>query len=217
VPHPERIPANVFASYCRRDCARRVVEDLIRSGSGGNAAGPCRTRRLPADNLDKRRASRRKSRTTSIFRHRPLGPRNGRRRNASSPARHPRTRAECGRAPRRPPERTVATRVKTSSTLRMPGTRRSHPDLALESRSPFLETRPASPVRLDVEPPLAQKAKRFPALSEARTRDSAANDVLSRRSAPFWDTATGEPRSGAGSAPAVEAYGRQDQGDAAEG
>ena len=65
---------------------------------------------------------------------------------------------------------------------------------------------------------LSSESQEISSAFRARMRDSTADDVLlSRRGAPFWDTATGEPRPGAGSAPAVEAYGRQDQGDAAEG
>ena len=47
---------------------------------------------------------------------------------------------------------------------------------------------------------------------------SSTDDVLGRRRRPFGLSATPEDRDpGAGSAPAVEAHGKQDRGDAAEG
>src|SRR5262249_21564906 len=50
------------------------------------------------------------------------------------------------------------------------------------------------------------------------TENSSTDDVLDRRRRPLWAIGyAGRPQSGAGSAPAVEAHGKQDRGDAAEG
>src|SRR5262249_38850622 len=57
---------------------------------------------------------------------------------------------------------------------------------------------------------------RFSGRLRRKMKDPSTDEVLGRRSRPFRLSATREDRCGAGPAPAVEAHGKQDRGDAAE-